>query len=180
MRYCISAFLPRQEEGNSWAWWPLKNVMVGMVCSPSLRVESFSFFQQHTGSLLEKPLRGPSPTAKSQKLTSLSSPPTAPPSAPRRSRPTGSPTHPTASEASGAASAGACALARPLKAGATRVGRRSGDSVTLPAPRPSPSPGHLHPLCAWTFPRPREHFGHMFTLKIIRLQIPPGCVVSSF
>ncbi|KAF6284815.1 replication termination factor 2 [Rhinolophus ferrumequinum] len=46
-----------------------------------------------------EPQRGPLPTARSLRLTSPSSPPTALPSAPRRSQPTGSPTRPTASEA---------------------------------------------------------------------------------
>uniref|UniRef100_A0A8C6D701 Uncharacterized protein n=1 Tax=Moschus moschiferus TaxID=68415 RepID=A0A8C6D701_MOSMO len=43
--------------------------------------------------------RGPSLTAKSQKLPSVPSPPTALPSPPRRSQPTTSPTRATASEA---------------------------------------------------------------------------------
>ena len=71
--------------------------------------------QQHLGALLEKPPRGPSLAAKSQKLTSLSSPPTALPSPPRRSRPTRPPTRPTASEAPGAASPGPVHSLVPLK-----------------------------------------------------------------
>lgn len=126
-----------------------ENVMVGMVCSPSLKVQSFSF--SRSTDRFWKSRKEVHRRQRRVRSLQVSSPLTARQALQGGAGPLGHPHILLLLRPAVRPQLGSGALARPLKAGARHgVLRHSGDSVTR-WPRPSPCPTHFHPLCTWTF-----------------------------